>query len=547
MTPDFLPDAMAGPGAVVLAVVLATFVSEDLTCVAVGLLAAAGRIDLPTGLAGCLLGIVLGDLGVWAVGRAAGRTALRWRWVGRLLPDDRLAELSGVLCRRGGWAAVVARFVPGTRVPLYMAAGVLGTCWYRFLGWGVAAAVVWTPALVLTVALLGDAVVGPVLRTFSQAGWVLLPVLATGLYLGLRVGPRLLTPAGRARLAARVSKVWRWEFWPAWAFYLPLVPWYAGLMLRYRGAAVWTAANPGIPAGGVVGESKADILAKLPPEWTAPTLLIPAGEAGERVRASLAEVAARGWDYPLILKPDAGQRGAGVRKCRDAVEVEKYLLANPDPVIAQPYHPGPFEAGVFYYRLPGADRGRILSVTDKVFPEAVGDGRSTLEELIWRHPRHRMQAATFLARLGAGRDRVPAAGERVPLALAGNHCQGTLFRDGGRLVTPELEHRIDAIARHFDGFFFGRFDVRYADEGEFRAGRGFRVIELNGATSESTNLYDPGWPLWRAYRTLFRQWSLAFRIGALNRDRGHRPVGLRELFALLRAHYRGRTVSPLAD
>jgi hypothetical protein len=131
--------------------------------------------------------------------------------------------------------------------------------------------------------------------------------------------------------------------------------------------------------------------------------------------------------------------------------------------------------------------------------------------------------------------------------MAGNHCQGTLFRDGSHLLTPELEEVIDRVVQSFHGFHFGRFDVRYADPEEFRAGRGFAVVELNGATAESTNLYDPSWPVWRAYRTLFRQWALLFRIGAANRDLGHRPVSVLRLLALVRDYYRHRTVSPLAD
>ncbi len=538
--------AMVGPLAVFFGIVLATFVSEDLTCVAVGLLLGAGQVGWVTGLAGCFVGIVAGDFGVWALGRSAGSGALRWRWARRILTAQRLAEMEGLLCTHGGRAAVVSRFLPGTRVPLFLAAGILGTCWYRFLGWAFVAALVWTPVLVVTVALLGDAIVEPLMRA-SRVGWLLLPVVATALYVGLRVLPKLGTKTGRAGLKARISKLWRWEFWPAWVFYLPLVPVYAWLAVRYRGPTVWTAANPGIPAGGVVGESKTDILSKLPPEWTVPTLLIPSGETGARVQSALAALAARGWAYPLILKPDAGQRGAGVKKCRDAVEVEKYLLANPDPVIAQPFHPGPFEVGIFYYRMPGEETGHVFSITDKVFPVLVGDGASTLESLIWTHPRFRMQADTFLTRHASEAARVLADGERFPLALAGNHCQGTLFRDGAHLITPELERTIDEIAQSFDGFLVGRFDVRYASEKEFRQGRGFAVIELNGATSESTNLYDPSWPLWRAYRTLFAQWAILFRIGRANARRGHPVLGWPRLLRLLRTYYRERTVQPLAD
>src|SRR5262249_13176445 len=154
--------------------------------------------------------------------------------------------------------------------------------------------------------------------------------------------------------------------------------------------------------------------------------------------------------------------------------------AQPAAVIVQTYHPGPFEAGIFYYRLSGEETGHIFSITDKVFPVLAGDGRSTLEELIWRHPRYRMQARTFLARHEAERGRVLAAGERFVLALAGNHCQGTTFRDGTHLMTPELERTVDAIARHFPGFYIGRFDVRYSDPAAFKAGRDLAIVELNG-------------------------------------------------------------------
>src|SRR5437762_3268793 len=83
---------------------------------------------------------------------------------------------------------------------------------------------------------------------------------------------------------------------------------------------------------------------------------------------------------------------------------------------------------------------------------------------------------TFLARHADVLERVPAAGERLSLGMAGNHCQGTLFLDGHHLITPELEGRIDEIARAFDGFFIGRFDIRYADVECFKAGTDLRYI-----------------------------------------------------------------------
>ncbi len=332
-----------------------------------------------------------------------------------------------------------------------------------------------------------------------------------------------------------------------WLFYLPLIPWLVYLSVRYRGVMTWAAANPAIPQGGVVGESKFDILSKLPSQWAIPSLQIATGERNVRFEQFRRELASRGWTFPLIVKPDAAQRGAGVRLVRDLVDAEKYLGNQPSAVLVQPYHAGPFEAGIFYYRFPDEPAGHIFSITDKHFPVLVGNGRETVEELIWKHPRYRMQAKTFLARFADEKDRVLAADEQLPLTVAGNHCQGTMFCDGAHLMTPQLEQRIDEIARHYDGFFIGRFDVRYGSVEAFKAGNDLAIVELNGATSESTNIYDPSWSLLRAYRTLFRQWELLYRIGYINRQRGAQPTSTLALLRLVFAYYRQLRVNPLAD
>ncbi|TWT44134.1 SNARE associated Golgi protein [Phycisphaerae bacterium RAS1] len=530
-----------------VALFLGTFVSEDLTCISAGLLIRGGRLAWPTGVAACVLGIFVSDLGLWLLGRLFGRRVLSWGWVRGRLPERRLKQYSDWFERRGLQLVIAARFLPGTRLPVFVAAGILGRRADRFALWALLAALLWTPALVLLVAALGDLVAGP-FQQFFGGGWQAFLAALLVFWVAVRVAPRCVTPVGRAQLAAGAARLWRWEFWPMGVFYLPLAPWVAYLAVRHRGLTTPTAANPGIaPHGGVVGESKFEILSRLPQEWIVPSVLIPSGPAASRAAHLNDVIARRGWTFPLILKPDAGQRGAGLRLARDASAAAAYLESYPHPVVAQSYHPGPFEAGIFYYRFPREPHGRIFSITDKHFPAVVGDGTATIESLIWRHPRLRMQAPTFLARLNGQADRVPDRDERVPLAVAGNHCQGTMFCDGAHLITPALEQAIDAIARRFDGFFFGRFDVRYRDVDEFRMGRGFSIIELNGVTSESTNIYDPSWSLFRAYGVLARQWSILYAIGAQNRRLGHSPSRLGRIIADARAYYRDRRVNLPAD
>ena len=105
--------------------------------------------------------------------------------------------------------------------------------------------------------------------------------------------------------------------------------------------------------------------------------------------------------------------------------------------------------------------------------------------------------------------------------------------DGARFGTEELEQAIERVARAYDGFYFGRLDLRGPSEQSFLEGRDFKVLEINGVTSEATHIYDRKHSLWHAYRVLFEQWRLAFEVGAKNRERGVRPASIGELVRLL--------------
>ncbi len=232
---------------------------------------------------------------------------------------------------------------------------------------------------------------------------------------------------------------------------------------------------------------------------------------------------------------------------RNRAQAGDYLRQTSAPVVAQRYARGPFEIGVFYYRFPHEPRGHIFAMTEKIFPVITGDGRSTVAELIQRDPRARFIAGTYLRRFHSRRDEVLAAGEQLKLVESGNHAKGCIFRDGTHLRTPELEARIDEISQKLRGFFIGRYDIRYASAEDLRAGRNFQIIELNGASSEATSIYDARNSLWAAYRTLFRQWDLVFAIGAANRARGAAPTKLSLVWRQWRSYHALAASYPSAD
>lgn len=333
----------------------------------------------------------------------------------------------------------------------------------------------------------------------------------------------------------------RFEFWPARLFYLPIWAWAGLLSLRHGGLRLPLIANPGLPAGGLVGESKSAILDSVGAparRWFAAHVAVARGHgpADRALAHALSRAAAAGLGFPLVAKPDLGCRGAGVRPVRSAAELEAYLAAFPKgaTLVLQRLVPWEAEAGIAWVKLPGAARGRIVSITLKYFPHVVGDGRATVEQLIHADPRAGRLAHLYLGRNRDQLDRVPAAGEAVRLAFAGSHSRGAIFRDGTALATPALEARLEEICAHIPEFWFGRFDVRFRDIAALQRGEDFQILEVNGAGAEFTHIWDSRMTLARAYRSLCAQWGLAFRIGAMNRARGFRPEPLGQTLARLR-------------
>jgi membrane protein DedA with SNARE-associated domain len=529
----FIVAEAGGPWALV-ALALATLVSEDLACIAAGLLVARGALGFGEATAACFIGIFIGDLLLVALGRWLGRGALeRWPLRGRVSAAA-LARAEAWFARSGARVVLASRFMPGTRLPTFVAAGVLRAPWGRFAAWFALACALWTPLLVGAAWLAGEAVFGW-LAAWSRAVPALL-VAAGAAWVAVRAVGALATWRGRRLMWSRWQRLTRWEFWPMWAVYPPVVAYIMWLGLRHRGMLLFTVVNPGLEAGGgLVGESKSGILRGLAGagERIAAWAAVPAGSGPERAAVVAVFQERQGRRWPVVLKPDVGERGSGVVIARSEAEIAAKLAADAGAMIVQRYVPG-VEFGVFYIRRPSEKCGRIFALTDKRTVVVKGDGRSTLERLILADARAVCMAAYFLEHYGErGRlGEVPEAGEEVVLAELGTHCRGALFLDGGHLVTPELEAAVEAVSRAHAGFYFGRYDVRAESAEMLRRGE-FIVIELNGVSSEATSIYDPKHTVWHGWRTLCAQWKEAYGIAAENRARGARVLTAREVKSLV--------------
>lgn len=552
---------LAGFALIIMLLLLAaaTLISEDLTCIFTGLLVAQGRIGFFPGSMACFFGILIGDsllflLGRWLGQPALARAPLRW-----LVRPSAVYRASSWFEHRGGKVIMLSRFLPGLRLPTYVAAGMLGQRFRTFLFYFAIAGLVWTPSLVGISTWAGKEVLEAVKAVEGYAVPVLV-LLAFGLLFAQKLVVPLFTRRGRRLLYGSFRRKLEWEFWPPQVFYLPVLLQIAWLALRHRSLRMVTAVNPAIPTGGLVGESKWQILCELGLDPDAPggargpaaeslplSLILRYDEARpqQRMQDALAFMQQHGLGFPIIVKPDRGERGRGVEVMRDADQMRQRLQVDPTDLLIQQFVEGS-EYGIFYVREPGQSEGRILSINSKSMLTLTGDGKSTLEDLILADDRAVRLAEVHFEYHALRLYDIPDEGEAVHLVEVGAHARGSVFHDARKLATEALRQRLDAIASAMPGFHFGRFDIRVPSEEDLRLGRNLRILELNGLTAEVAHIYDPKSGVIDAWRDVMQQWRIAFRIAAANQRNGAEKSSWGEVLAAwggARREYRQRELA----
>jgi membrane protein DedA with SNARE-associated domain len=141
----------SNPWAIAAAIVLATFILEDVTTVAAALLAADNMITPSLALTALITGIFVGDCLLYGLG-AAARTR---GWAKRFIGEESMAKGRAWLKRRYIPALIGARFMPGLRLPTYTSSGFLNLPFVPFALVAAAAGIVWTTLLFSLVFVFG--------------------------------------------------------------------------------------------------------------------------------------------------------------------------------------------------------------------------------------------------------------------------------------------------------------------------------------------------------------------------------------------------------
>lgn len=317
------------------------------------------------------------------------------------------------------------------------------------------------------------------------------------------------------------TKLFHWEYWPTWIIYFPVFLYYLLLSLKARNFFFFSMANPEMEMGGLYNCSKNKQLKKIPSAFKPRTLYV---KPNTQIQEVLIRLSSLNLNFPLVAKPDRGERGVGVSLLHSYKQLKKYLHQTRVDFLIQEYIDSPFEAGVFYYRIPGQSTGTIPSLVVKSFLTIRGDGYSTVKELILQNPRARLIATKLLAQEGINPDEILPGGIEKLLEPIGNHNRGTKFMDGNHLCNEDLIYFFDALSYHIPNFYYGRFDLKAASEEDFKKGWGIKILEVNGVNAEPAHIYDPNAKFWKGVRTLLHHWKVIYAISMENKKRRFKPA-----------------------
>ena len=511
-----------------LVILVCTFVAEDPTCLASGLLVAQGLIEFVPATLACLVGIFIGDSALYLIGRFFGRPVLRkapFKWIISEQEVDRMSDWFDKNPK--GFALIVSsRFIPGSRVPTFVAAGIMKLNMGKLILLFFIAAAVWTPPLILLAEKVGAGVIDKFKEWHHNAAWIVIGAIVA-LWLITHYVIPAFTWRGRRRHVMMRRQWTRHEFWPHFILAVPLMIHFLWQAAVHRSFTLFTLANRGLGAdGGVPAGSKFEHYEKFLAEKSDPavaaarvkTVLVPVNETlDNRWEKVLSLMEENGIAFPCVMKPEIGDGGVGVCVVRSREHLRNWLEVNPDAAVLQEYVGGN-EYEVIWSRRPGRREGRIQTVVQKDFVVIKGDGERKLEDLIWADDKAVSDGKLFSKINFRSAGKVLDAGETFALAPIGSRIRGANFVSRPELRAGTLADAIDRLADACGDVHYLVLDIRAANDEALAAGTGIRITGVKGAGATASTIFDGYVRMGMAYARAFRQVNFCFSVGAEIRD-----------------------------
>ena len=314
-----------------------------------------------------------------------------------------------------------------------------------------------------------------------------------------------------------LDRISNWEKWPFKILYFPISFVWIWYCIKARSLWFFSSSNPTLTFGGFEGESKKEMYDQLPPDTFPQTIYIQNGIPFEEVEKTISD---NGFTYPFVVKPDVGMKGILFRKIDDRKQLRKYHERMPVEYIVQGLIELPIELSVFYYRHPASERGVISGMIQKELLEVTGDGKSTLWELILKHPRASLRLAEMKHRHEHRLERVLEDGKHFYLSYAGNHNRGARFISLAKEIDDQLLDVFDKLSMYSGQFYYGRYDIKCSSIAELKEGKNYSIIEFNGCGAEPNHIYDNDQTLLQAYAEILKHWKVLYQISKYNHENG---------------------------
>jgi hypothetical protein len=329
-------------------------------------------------------------------------------------------------------------------------------------------------------------------------------------------------------------KITHWEYWPFDVVYFPIYFYWAWLSLKAKSFFFFNTANPTIENGGFLMESKKKIYDQMQDGTYPKTILI---NDIHSFNECLLKISNHEISFPIIAKPDIGLRGLQVKKLNNVEDLYEYQSNSKVAYLLQEFIDYQNEVGIFFYKIPGDLYGSISGIVGKEFLMVSGDGKSTIEELIIQNDRYFLQLDQLRKNYGKSLQHVLPKNDLLNLVPYGNHARGAKFIDLTHLADPQLNITINNICNNIPQFYFGRLDIKYNDWEELKAGKNYSIIELNGAGSDPTHIYDPKHSIFFAWSEIIKHLNILFKISKINKKRlGLNYMTRKEGMAMLKAN-----------
>lgn len=499
-----------------------TFASEDLAYASGLFWAQSGTITWWQFLVFYSAGVLIGDLVLYVVGSISKRlSTTNWgrRWLPAFLlktPKTDYKEKEFGAFER---FLLLTRFIPGTRVVTYLYCGWNSYSLSSFLSILLVSTMLFALSGLMIVSTIYYGVAQELNLTakifVSLSSLVVANLFFRFFYLCYsfyQTFGEVMRPLGIV-----IRRLWSLEFWSTWKVYLPFVPYFVYLLFRFRPSSL-LAANPGIRYSGLLGELKSDIDEQLLPALKRQRLAVhrvPENDFHKALQLMKKETL----NYPVIVKPDSGMRGTGVKKVSNEEQLKIALASSKKKMVLQDFYDFTQEWGVYYVRPPGQEQGELFSITVKDRPKVIGDGKNSLFELVLGQKDYRSRVDLIFQHGGKSPLFVPKKGEKVELVDRGSHSKGCVFRDGHQWMTSPEAEAVRKTLDQLPGFHIGRVDIGFKSTRDL-LNQDFRILEINGVGGESSNMYDPYLSKKKAYGIMCAQWRLIFEIGHQNLKSG---------------------------